>query len=146
MKKTIIANWGPSNQGKTDTIKRLAQLILDTYPHAKCTPAKPSFKADIVLIIMLGKIRIGIESQGDPNSRLPDSLKYFSEEKCDIIVCATRTSGQTVEEVNALNTSHGYDTVWVTNHRSPDKDISRINQLSANHILDLMQRILDDRL
>lgn len=44
-------------------------------------------------------LKLGIESQGDPGSRLADSLDLFIREQCVIIVCATRTWGATVEAV-----------------------------------------------
>jgi len=42
---------------------------------------------------------VGIESQGDPNSRLQQSLQDFYNAGCDIIICATRTAGMTVRWV-----------------------------------------------
>ena len=52
-----------------------------------------------------GKL-VGIETQGDPNSRLKESLSYFLAEKCDIIFCACRTSGMTVTWVNDHSAKH----------------------------------------
>ena len=37
MKKKILANWGQAGQGKSDTVKRIAQEILATYPTATVT-------------------------------------------------------------------------------------------------------------
>jgi len=49
---------------------------------------------------------VGIESQGDPNSRLQQSILDFAVAKCDIIFCACRTSGMTVGWVNALSATY----------------------------------------
>lgn len=142
MKKTIFANWGHSGQGKSDTVKRIAQEILLHYPTATTVPSTIDYSADIQVIITIGKIKIGIESQGDPNSRLFVSLTMFATAKCDIIVCATRTSGATVDVVSNMHASHGYDIVWFTNHRSHEKPHSILNDISAKHVFGLIQRVI----
>lgn len=146
MKKTIFANWGQAGQGKSDTIKRIAQEILTTFPAATASPTTISFSGDIQLIITIGKVTIGIESQGDPNSRLFESLKLFCSTNCDIIICSTRTSGRTVDAVNALHSSHGYDIIWLTNYRSNEKSHSTLNDNSAKHIFTLVQQVMSGTL
>lgn len=140
MKKTVFANWGTAGQGKSSTVKKIAELILKNYRSATTAPVIIDFTFDIRIIITIGKIKIGIESQGDPNSRLFDSLKYFVKISCDIIICSTRTSGSTVDAVNELYTKHGYDNVWVTNYRSNEKNEDTLNDISAKHIFELIQQ------
>ncbi len=142
MKKTIIANWGQAGQGKSTTIKQVAQQIIAYFPTATTAPKIIDYSVDIQVVITIGQIKIGIESQGDPNSRLFDSLKDFSKIGCDIIVCATRTSGATVDAVSNLHSSHGYDIIWVTNHRSHEKSTALLNNISAENILNVVQRIM----
>jgi len=143
MKKTVFANWGHARQGKSDTIKRIAKKILDSYPNATTEPSQIDYSADINVIITADNLKIGIESQGDPNSRLPDSLKRFSADNCDIIICATRTSGGTVEEVD--NLAPKYDIIWVTNYRSKE-NTEKLNQLSAEQIFDLIKKRIDEKI
>lgn len=142
MKKTIFANWGQARKGKSDTVKRIAQEILATYPTAITSPTTINYSGDIQVIITIGNVTIGIESQGDPNSRLFESLKMFSSANCDIIICSTRTSGGTVDAVSALHSSYGYEIVWVTNHRSNEKSQSTLNDISAKHIFTLVQQVM----
>lgn len=99
-KKTVLANWGTANQGKSDTIKRIAKLIIANYPNAIIDIQIGDWLADIKILITIGQIIIGIESQGDPNSRQEESLINFEKLNCDLIICATRTYGSTVESVN----------------------------------------------
>lgn len=146
MAKTIFANWGHAQQGKSDTVKRIAQEITNAYPTAMINPVAIDYSGDIQVIITIGKIKIGIESQGDPNSRIFASLSKFSSDNCDIIVCSTRTSGATVDAVSALHDSHGYDIVWVTNHRSREKPQATLNEISAKHIFGLIQQVLSGTL
>ena len=142
MKKTIIANWGHALQGKSETVKGIAKKILNDYPEAISNPIQINYSGDIKVVITIGKLKIGIESQGDPNSRLFSSLKEFSELKCDMIICATRTSGKTVHAVRKLSQSDNYELIWVTNYRSSSFNHDNLNELSVNHIYELIQKIL----
>lgn len=138
-KKTIISIYGKSNQGKSDTIKLVYSLIKTAFPKAVFNEIY--LKADIKIIITIGKIKIGIESQGDPGSRLGNSLKDFDADSCDIILCATRTSGSTVGTVSAYHTK-GYDIIWATNYISYEKPQAQLNQLSAEEIFELIQKLM----
>lgn len=118
MNKTIIAVYGRAGEGKSSTIKLVCQKLLNEFPNATSSIPKEeiSYSGDILLIITLGSVRIGIESQGDPKSRMitEETIKYLAEEKCDIILCATRTSGETVHIVDEIANSHDYRTLWLS--------------------------------
>lgn len=147
MKKTIFALWGHAGQGKSSTVKEIAQLILQHYLQAMKSPDPSDFSVtDVKLTITIGDIRIGIEGRGDPKSRLFASLKEFSKDGCQIIICSTRTSGETVRAVSNLHDSHGYDIIWTTNYRSNEKDHDVLNQFAANHIFGLVQEVINGRL
>ncbi len=68
MNNTIIAVYGSANKGKSDSIKRACKLILESYPNA--VSDIKSEGGDILLTISIGDIKIGFESQGDPNCRI----------------------------------------------------------------------------
>ncbi len=145
MERNVVAVWGHAQQGKTGVIKRIARLIIRYYPEAEVLIGDIDAEGDIQLIIKIGKIKIGIESQGDPNSRLFESLPLFIEEECVLIICATRTSGATVNKVDEL-AGHGYQITWVTNHRSYEKDSDILNDYSANQLFDLIKDIIAGRI
>jgi hypothetical protein len=65
----------------------------------------------LVILTIDGK-KVGIASKGDPNTLLATRLKRLREHDCSVIVCATRTSGATVEAV-ASQERHGYGVVWL---------------------------------
>ena len=162
MKKTIVANWGSSEQGKSATIKELSKLIVNAYSHCLIedlitaryvTLYELDFTNDIQIIIEIGSLKIGIESQGDPNSRIFESLKIFTgqnpdrERQCDIIICSTRTSKKTVKAVSALSSvPFEYEIIWVTNYRSYEKDKNRLNYQTARHQLGLVKEIIHGNL
>ena len=118
MKKLVTANSGRSYHGKTSSLKKVIGELLDN----KATEIPGTREgdhnnkdADERVILDYKGILIGIETQGDPGSRLFSSLKDFVEKECEIIVCARRTSGNTYEEVMNLKKQHGYEIIWYSN-------------------------------
>lgn len=107
--KQVFALKGPANVGKSTTIKKIFILLKEAYPTALIQIINPpriditvTVEVDITVTIEIDETVVGIESQGDPNCRLPESIKHFKKAKCSIIVCATRTSGKTVATVENL--------------------------------------------
>ncbi len=138
MKKTVIAIKGLSERGKSDTIKRLRHLINSSY---KTTETVYEDSGDIKVIIQLKSIKVGIESQGDPNSRQPKSIDDFIKAQCDIIICTCRTKNDTKRAV--LNTKNvGYRIIWGTNYRSSSASHTDLNEISAKHFLELFNQII----
>lgn len=104
----ILALYGTSNCGKTSTIKEVFEQLKIKYPKA-AVRIEVSGPTDIKVYMDIKSKKIGIESQGDPNSRLEESLKDFVSKKCDVIFCATRTRGMTVDWVNKYTPTHKID-------------------------------------
>ncbi|MGN1375570.1 MAG: hypothetical protein ACI4V5_03335, partial [Prevotella sp.] len=72
---------------------------------------------DITAVIEVCGVLVGIESQGDPNSRMFNTLPELVRIGCEIIVCACRTWGETKQLVESLR-KDGYDIIWTTNPRN----------------------------
>jgi len=98
----LYALQGAGSSGKSDVIIRLLELLRSKYPKAIYRELHRGRDIKVVIENIKGKT-IGIESQGDPNSRLLSSLEIFKAEKCNIIFCSCRTSGMTVDWVNTLS-------------------------------------------
>ena len=73
LNKVIFAIWGESNVGKSSSIKYIFEQIKNSYPLTYVKHPNKDFK-DFAVIFDIGGKKIGIESQGDPNSRMFDSL------------------------------------------------------------------------
>ena len=102
----IFALQGPAGSGKTAALILLLEKLQEKYPEAAVEyliRGRRDFK--VVVRGVKGK-NIGIESQGDPNSRLEQSLADFISWKCGIIFCACRTNGMTVDWVSAMSPPH----------------------------------------
>jgi hypothetical protein len=115
--KTLLALRAAGNSGKSKTLCMLIEMIKSAYPEAILDERR--FKVDVTIIITINGTKVGIETQGDPNSRLPKSLKEFIEVNCKVIVCAARTIGQTVAVVNKAADS-GYQIKWFDKARVSD--------------------------
>ena len=57
---------------------------------------------DITVGMIIDDVKVGIVSQGDPNSRLFKNLDRFVKIGCKVIVCVTRSRGATFEAVSYL--------------------------------------------
>ena len=140
---TIIAIWHVGGKGKSETIREFANLLLLSYPSCAVTKqTPPSIPAsDISWIVTVNGKTIGIESCGDPYTNLTERLNELSQKhNCDIIICATRTKGETVDAVNALSSI--YQVIWTSTYdTAPNLNITQqsLNQLKAKHILDILQ-------
>lgn len=148
MERTIIAVYGRAGEGKSNTVKKVCELLLATFPNAISSISPIDYSADIFLFIQLGSIKIGIESQGDPNSRMFETVeKLIRDEKCDIVLCTTRTEGETVNEVDRLSDEYDYHTLWMSSYWSPTlqyKDV--LNRLAAESIIEAIKSLILGRI
>lgn len=102
----LFALQGPSNCGKSSTLIYLSQLLQAKYPSATHQTLHRGTKDIAVIMHGVNGLVVGIESQGDPKSRLQQTLASFASAKCDIIFCACRTRGMTVDWVNTLSATY----------------------------------------
>ena len=100
----IFALQGIGSSGKTSTLNEVFNQLKTKYPIVPINIINNG--ADITVVIDINGKKVGIESQGDPNSRLQTSLPYFVSLKCDVIFCAVRTKGMTVQWVNQCSNTH----------------------------------------
>jgi hypothetical protein len=96
---------GKKRTGKSQTIRTAIEMLTAKHPDAT-VEHDDTTKVDTRVILALNGWKIGIESQGDPKA----SLDLFVNAGCDVIVCATRTYGPTVNAVKALE---GFDIHWL---------------------------------
>ena len=144
--KTILSIWHIGDKGKTETLRELGNLLLLTYPSfrpifptVEVVPATGDFR---LVIEVNGKI-IGVESQGDPNTNLHNRLIDLADKfKCEIIICSSRTRGDTVLAVDNLYHTRNFQTIWTSTYQIGDNTKhTLVNQLKAKHILDLIQSL-----
>lgn len=103
--KIAIAQSGPEDAGKTSTIRLTYNMLREKYPDAAVENLLDNKSGDLRAVLTINGILIGIESQGDPwkkEARLEPSLAMFVRLRCQVIICAIRTSGGTLEVFRSL--------------------------------------------
>jgi len=138
MQNTIFVVKGVANTGKTKTIKKVYELLFKKYPNAK--KEEEITGGDIRVILTINGVKIGIESQGDPNSRLFKSIELFIKMKCEIIVCATRTRGATCKIVSKQE--NNYSISWKNKNKSEKGKEDKENLELAELIVEEINKLL----
>lgn len=144
--KKIYALKGVAETGKSATIKMFYDKLMAKYTNLEISDKyTPIYGGDISVVLEINGKIIAIESQGDPNSRILDSLPKFAAIPADIIICATRTRGATVDIVKQQH--ENYQIIWIDKKTSTnvDKGNKEKNSEANNKVADdLMLKLEGD--
>ncbi len=137
--KKVFALRGTSNRGKTQTIRTVDELLRTKHPGASVEHEYRT-RAELSVVLGINGVKIGIETTGENAERIRQSLDQFVTLGCEVIICATRTSGKTVKAVEALP---GYEIVWLERPAQSDP-MERIfsNLAMARHIAEETEKSL----
>lgn len=111
MRKLVIANRGAGGIGKSSAIKAVWQLL-------KKNGNKPVVEVwqgdDIMAVFDINNVKVGISSQGDPDSCMEKNMENFvNDYDCGIIVTACRMKSDTYHKViDFLGEDNDYDIIW----------------------------------
>lgn len=140
MDNMVFVLKGRSNVGKSTVIKKVYELLIRKYKGS--TEEYLDSGADIRVVLTINKTKVGIESQGDIGERLDKSLELFLKVRCKIIICATRTRGQTVNAVENLKTRN-YEIIWFEQvPESNNIDQEAVNLRVAKKIFGEVEKVL----
>ncbi len=142
--KTVLAILHSGDKGKTETLREFANLLIYTYPSFRPIfpiPTTVSATGDFRLVVEINGKIIGIESQGDPKTNLQNRLIDLADTfHCEIILCSSRTRGDTVSAVDNLSHTRGFQTIWTSTYQIANTaNHNIVNRLKAKHLLDLLQ-------
>lgn len=145
MEKLIIANTGSGEKGKSTSIKEVFKLLESRYPK-EVNIIHPASSGDVMATVKVHGILVGIESQGDPKSRIFSSLDYFHKVGCQIIVVACRLYGETTGAIDKMH-NHGYQIIWTANDKNWDEDliVSYLNARYSEHVVQLIEDRINGR-
>ena len=136
--KTIICLWGGAGIGKTSSIR----AVWDRLNISNKPPLHQSAD-DICAIVPFCNSTVGIASQGDPYSAQDEWLEELMNLGCEIIVCASRTKGSTVDAVEDVAQRGEYVTIWFSPFYSSDSvNINVLNNLTADAVIELIRKCL----
>lgn len=128
---------GKANIGKTHTLRKVYEKLNS---HEKTILEQPN--DDIYATIKMGDFLIGITTQGDPMSGLKERLNELMQKSCDIIVCASRSKGNTVEDVENSALQNGYSLILSSPFVTEDKTLRETCQdYMAQSIINLINGI-----
>ena len=142
MKKYIICDFARSDWGKTQTLLKVIELIKKTTP--------PRIEEligdkDKYAEFVLNERIVAVNTQGDPGSYQEEGLKRAIQENADIIVCASRVRGSTVEKVYKYAKSN-YEIIWFSNFYADSNELACIpilHDIMANAIVKLVLTVID---
>lgn len=136
--KTIIALKGRASCGKSSTLNLVIDILKKKYQNASYNLLINGRDKKLIinnLVVNKNNLRVGIETQGDPNSRLASSLLDFNNMKCDIIFCACRTRGQTQKIIESYK-NNGYNIQFI-NQTISNNNQQQVNCNSANQLINI---------
>ncbi len=98
VQKTIIANYGDWDLGKTKSIN-LAYMKLKEI--STIHEILHTDKDDVCALLVINGVKVGICSQGDPRSCQKGWMKTLYDKDCAIILAACRYDGATAELIES---------------------------------------------
>lgn len=154
MKKCICV-WGLENYGKSSSIIEFDKILNNSFGKNIQNVINPvgTYNDDILRIYkinntIIGNVIVGIESQGDPKSRQGSSLSLFAQKKCNFVICASRSKGNTVLNVENFCHNNKYDCYWISTLYSPDtfqKYGTKLNQRNGENIFEIFNDLMKGR-
>lgn len=127
--KKIIGLYGVANRGKTTTLKILMELL---------TSVSESYDIwqdadDTSGWFVINGEKVSVCSAGDDETVVKDNIENYKD--CDIFVCASRTKGGSVNEIEKLAKREKVEIDWV----------EKIDDESKNKLIvaDLFRKVLD---
>jgi cellulose biosynthesis protein BcsQ len=140
---TIIAIWNSGGKGKSSTILNLANLLMSSFIHKViyCDKKPSTLTIDFTLILEINGKIIALESKGDPKTDLEKRLNNIAVKyHPNLIICSTRTRGETVHAVHNTANKYGFDTIWTSTYQIMHSH-SVVNNLKSDHLLDLIVKL-----
>lgn len=140
MNKYIVCDFARGNWGKTNTLLKVIDLL-----KRKTPPIVEEHigEVDKYAVFELDGKTIVINTQGDPDSYQKVGLQRAINDDADIIVCASRTKGSTVETIYEI-AGDDYDIIWFSNFHSDLEDLPCVSffaEVNAEAIVKLIQKL-----
>ena len=132
----LIVVEGIGNSGKTKSIRDFT--LANVKNISSQTGVEISYAGP--LIKNSNQYTIGIRSAGDTRALILDAIHFFTINKCDLMVCATKSRGVTVNTINAYVAAnpilavHRIQTQWSATAAQRAADNARVAQAIWNNI------------
>lgn len=144
MKKLVIANRGSGNIGKSSSVKAVFQLLKDKGHKLLIEEWQGE---DIKAIFEIEGVKVGVESQGDPDSQMEPTMEAFVDAGCEIIVTACRTKSHTFEKVwKYLGKENDYDVLWLAHYVYQAPNANETRALLNARYAQQVYKLIEDRI
>lgn len=129
--KKLIALYGAANRGKTTTLNILIDLLAVVSEHYNIEK-----NYDSKAVFVINSKTIGVCTPGDNQEEIKNNIEFFEENECEIIITATRTKGEGVNELEKFTKKQGSEIEWILKEDKP-----KLNGLVA---ADIFRRIINE--
>ncbi|EKO3559053.1 hypothetical protein P0F15_003282 [Vibrio metschnikovii] len=130
--KLIYALYSAENTGKTTTLRLLAKKLAEISNFSRSIPESGDFTS----IFNVKGMKVAITSAGDDEDGIRSSLEELSEDSdFDILFCASRTKGQTVNYL--IERFKDHELRWVDNmyvHCENENQAQLCNEIVADFL------------
>lgn len=144
--KTIIANCGEGNKGKTSSIRTLYRKLREA-TGKEDQEKEAERKEDICEVVTINKVNVGISSFGDTRQTVKEYIDELKGKGCEIIVTACRNNHGMIKLLK--ESAQGYRLMRTSNARLyeeskgtteiPADIIDRFNDQWAEEIAKLIE-------
>ena len=143
-KKYFICDFARSDSGKTTVLNQLAKK-LKQHKEIVQVDSDDLRNGDMWYLFEYKGKKICIITSGD-NSK--DMGKWFGgalKANADVVVCASRSKGETIGCVNEYAEKGDYYVVWLSNYycNSDESIIDMLNDCTAESILNVIEKLLN---
>ena len=141
MKKYIICDFARSDWGKTQTLLKVIELIKKSTPPIIEELIEDK---DKYVEFVINKRIVVINPQGDPGSYQEEGLNRAVLGNADIIICASRVRGATVDNIYKYSKSD-YEVIWFSNFFADTNGLPCIpilHEITADAIVKLVFQLV----
>ncbi len=150
-KKFIICDYARANWGKTTNLRMVFELLSQNHLPKEVIWTKQENKSDVWALFEIEGKSIVVCSLGDPDSCHKEWLDKAVKLNVDIIICAARIRGETIQNVYSAQKNGNYEDIfWFQNFNSDKKteisselpEMLDINKFMAEAIIKIVLRLL----
>lgn len=141
--KTILVVKASGSRGKTNALRAAANCLLSSnrnYTPVDGADSTVPPEGDFRIVVDINHKIVAVESKGDPHTQLRERLEMLVHKfKADIILCSTRTKGDTVDAVEAIKNTYGFEIITTSTYQVSRHQQDIANTLKGRHIINLLQ-------
>lgn len=96
---------------------------------------------EVEVLLTVNGHRVGLVSQGDPNTSLENRLRSVVAKGCEVLVCSCRTRGETVAAVHRIAKEHSCRIIWTAPYQDgvKNREVHRnLNEMKAKHLVEVV--------